>query len=87
MALPVLLDTIEINFIIIIIYYYYLNSLGNIQATRMPLSTVNLLGMHIIHPLTINASTHFTYAQRDGGLSQPPARLSWEWVLNLGLVA
>ena len=26
--------------------------------------------MHIIPPLTINAGTHFTYPQRDGGLSQ-----------------
>ena len=33
------------------------------------------------------AGTHFTYPQRDGGLSQPMARLSWEWVLNLGPVA
>ena len=32
------------------------------------------------------AGTHFTYPQRDGGLSQPPARLSWEWVLNPGPV-
>ena len=55
--------------------------------TRLPLGTVNLLGMHIIPPLTINAGTHFTYPQRDGGLSQPQAMLSWEWVLNLGPVA
>ena len=40
--------------------------------------------MHIIPPLTINASTHFTYPQGDGRLSQPPARLSQEWVLNPG---
>ena len=33
------------------------------------------------------AGTHFTYPQRDGGLSQPQARLSQEWVLNLGSVA
>ena len=32
------------------------------------------------------AGTHFTYPQWDGGLSQPPARLSWEWVLNPGPV-
>ena len=38
------------------------------------------------------SSTHhqcwysFTYLQRDGWLSQPPARLSWELVLNLGPV-
>ena len=64
----------------------HLNSLGSIQATRLPLDTVNLLGMHIFPPLTINAGTHFTYPQTDGGLSQPPARLSWEWVLNLGPV-
>ena len=32
------------------------------------------------------AGTHFTYPQWDGGLSQPQARLSWEWVLNLGPV-
>ena len=42
---------------------------------RLPLGVVNLLGMHIIPPLTINAGTHFTYPQSDGGLSQPPARL------------
>ena len=54
--------------------------------TRLPLGAVNLLEMHIIPPLTINAGTHFTYPQRDGGLSQPPARLSWEWVLNPGPV-
>ena len=29
------------------------------------------------------AGTHFTYPQGDGGLSQPPARLSQEQVLNL----
>ena len=28
------------------------------------------------------SGTHFTYPQRDRGLSQLPARLSWEWVLN-----
>ena len=28
-----------------------------------------------------------TYPQRDGGLSQPPARMSQEWVLNPGPVA
>ena len=39
-------------------------------------------GSHIIHPLTTNAATHFTYPQRDGGLSQLPARLSPKWVLN-----
>ena len=33
------------------------------------------------------AGTHFTYPQWDGGLSQPPARLGREWVLNLGPVA
>ena len=60
----------------------HLNSLGSIHATRLPLGAVNLLGMHIIPPLTINAGTHFTYPQGDGGLSQPPATLSWEWVLN-----
>ena len=54
--------------------------------TRLPLGMVNLLGMHIIPPLTINAGTHFTYPQRDRGLSQPTARLSWEQVLNLGPV-
>ena len=27
-----------------------------------------------------------TYPQRDGGLSQPPARMSQEWVLNPGLL-
>ena len=32
------------------------------------------------------AGTHFTYPQRDGGLSQLPARLSQEWVLNSGPV-
>ena len=42
--------------------------------------------MHIILPLPINADTHFTYPQRDGGLSQPPARLGQEWVLNPGPV-
>ena len=36
---------------------------------------VNLLGMHIIPPLTINAGTHFTYQQKDGGLSQPHSRV------------
>ena len=49
---------------------------------RPPLGTVNLFGMRIIPPLTINAGTHFTYPQGDGELSQPPARLSQEWVLN-----
>ena len=58
------------------------NSLGSKQAMRLPLGTVNLFGMHIIPPLTINAGTRITYQQRDGGLSQPPARLSQEWVLN-----
>ena len=48
---------------------------GGIQATRLPLAAVNLLGMHIIPPLTINPGTHFTYLQRDGGLSQPPAQV------------
>ena len=42
--------------------------------------------MHIIPPLTINAGTHFTYPQRDWGLSQSPSRLSREQVLNLGPV-
>ena len=65
----------------------HLSSLGSIQATRLPLGTVNLLGMHIIPLLTINDGSHFTYPQRDGGLSQPPARLSWEQVLNPGPVA
>ena len=32
------------------------------------------------------AGTHFTYPQRDGGLSQPPAMLSLDQVLNLGPV-
>ena len=40
--------------------------------------------MHIIPPLIINAGTHFTYPQRDGGLSQYSARLSQEWALNQG---
>ena len=39
----------------------HLNSLGSTQATRLPLGTLNLFGMHIIPPLTINAGTHFTY--------------------------
>ena len=39
----------------------HLNSLGSIQVTRLPLGAVNLFGMHIILPLTINAGTHFTY--------------------------
>ena len=64
----------------------HLHSPGSIQATRLPLGKVNLLGMHIIPLLTINAGTHFTYLERDGGLSQTPARLSWEWVLNPGPV-
>ena len=34
---------------------------------RLPLGAVNLFGMHIIPPLTINAGTHCTYPQRDGG--------------------
>ena len=51
---------------------------------RLPLGAVNLFGMHIIPPLTINAGTHFTYPQRNGGLSQSLARLSQEWVLDLG---
>ena len=51
---------------------------------RLPLGMVNLLRMHIIPPLTISAGTHFTYPQRGGGLNQPPARLSQEWVLSLG---
>ena len=38
---------------------------------RLPLGTVNLLGMHIIASLTIIAGMHVTYPQRDGGLSQP----------------
>ena len=62
----------------------HLNSLGSIQATRLPLGMVNLLGIHVIPPFTISAGTHFTYPQRDGGLSQPLARLSQEWVLNPG---
>ena len=49
---------------------------------RLSLGTVNLFGMHIIPPLTINAGTHFTYPQGDGGFSQPQAGLSQEWVLN-----
>ena len=32
-------------------------------------------GMHIIPPLTVTTGTHFTYPQRDGGLSQCSARL------------
>ena len=51
---------------------------------RLLLGTVNLFGMHIFPLLTINAGTHFTYTQRDGGLSQPSDRLSQEQVLNLG---
>ena len=47
---------------------------------RLCLGTLNLFGMHIIPPLTINAGTHFTYQQRDTDLSQPPGRLSQEWV-------
>ena len=35
----------------------------------LPLGAVNLFGMHIIPPLAISAGTHFTYPQRDGGLS------------------
>ena len=31
---------------------------------RLPLGAVNLFGMHIIPPLTINAGTHCTYPQR-----------------------
>ena len=61
-----------------------LNSLESIQVTMLPLVTVNLFGMHIFPPITINAGTHFTYPQGDGGLSQLLARLSQEWVLNLG---
>ena len=53
---------------------------------RLPLGAVNLFGMHIIPSLTINAGIHFTYPQGDGGLSQPPARLSEKWVLNQGLL-
>ena len=49
---------------------------GKHTATRLPLGAVNLFGMHIIPPLTVTAGTHFTYPHRDGGLSQPPARLS-----------
>ena len=56
----------------------HLNSLGSIQATRLPLGVVNLFGMHIIPPVTVTAGTHFTYPQRVGELSQPPARLSQE---------
>ena len=50
----------------------------------LPLGTVNLFGIHIIPPLTINASTHFTYPQGDEELSQLPARFSQEWVVNPG---
>ena len=64
----------------------HLNSLGSIQATRLPLGAVNLLGMHIIPPLTINAGTHFTYPQRNGGLSQPQPHWVtsgyWTWDLS-----
>ena len=60
---------------------------GSIQAARLPLAMVNLLGMHIIPPLTINVGIHFTYPQKDGELSQPPVRLGWEQVLNPGPVA
>ena len=56
---------------------------GAYRPWGLPLGAVNLFKMHIIPPLTINAGTHFTYPQGDGGLSQPPARLSQEWVLNL----
>ena len=51
---------------------------------RLPLGTVNLFGMHIIAPLTINDGTHFTYPQGAGQLSQPHSMLSWEWILNQG---
>ena len=51
---------------------------------RLPLGAVNLFGMHIIPPLTITAGTHFTYQQRDEGLSQPPPRLRQGQVLSLG---
>ena len=37
----------------------HLNSLGSIQATRLPLGMVNLFGMHIIPPLTITARYQF----------------------------
>ena len=37
----------------------HLNSLGSIQATRLPLGAVNLFGMHIIPPFTITARYQF----------------------------
>ena len=47
----------------------------------LPLGMVNLFGMHIIPPLAITAGYHFTHPQREGGLSQPQARLSHESLL------
>ena len=38
---------------------------------RLSLGTVNLLGMHIIPLLTINAGTQFTYPLRNGAQSTP----------------
>ena len=38
----------------------HLNSLGSIQAKRLPLGTVNLYGMHLIPPLTITDRYQFT---------------------------
>ena len=61
----------------------HLNSLGSIQARRLPLGVVKIFGMYIIPLLTISVGTHFIYPQGDGGLRQPMARLSQEWVLNL----
>ena len=37
----------------------------------LPLGAVNLLGMHIIPPLTLTAGTHLIYPQGNGGLSKP----------------
>ena len=41
----------------------HLNSLGSIQATRLPLGAVTLFGMHIIPPFTITAGTQGLTAQ------------------------
>ena len=70
----------------------HLNSLGRIQAMRLPLGTVNLFGKHIIPPLTITVRYHFYTLVRWGthGAHILPKDVTWSanwqhWDSNLQL--
>ena len=58
----------------------------HLEVIQNSMQLTSLTGLAKVLSYPMFAGTHFTYPQRDGGLSQPLARLSQEWVLNLGLV-